>query len=136
VVRARGNDEPGFDFAPLPRALRWKSAFLGSTLVVVAVFLTVIGVTSHELDSRTTARVCTVTAVTESHLRGGTSVWDVGTTCGGALAIDPEAAHQTDDVASALAASLHPGSTYRLRIRGVLHNAFDITAYLEAATPA
>jgi hypothetical protein len=107
---------------------------LGSVLVVVAVSLTVVGVSSHELASTTTTPVCTVTAVTPSHLRDGTSVWDVGTTCGGTLAIDPEATTQTADAASELAGSLRTGQEYRLRIRGVLRNLFGITAYLEGAT--
>lgn len=116
------------------RAARRRVVFLGTVMVAIAVFLTVTGITSHQLGLKTTTAVCTVSAVTPSHLRDGTSVWDVSTSCGGALAINPEATTQTDDAAARLAASLQPGQAYRLRIRGVLHNLFDITAYLEGAT--
>lgn len=88
------------------RAARRRLVILGTVMVVIAVFLTVVGVTSHQLELRTTTAVCAVNAVTPSHLRDGTSVWDVSTSCGGALAIDPEATTQTRDAAARLAASL------------------------------
>lgn len=124
----------GSDSTRYLREARWKLFILGPLMVVLAVFGAVIGVTSHQLGRTTTTAVCTVDAVTPSRLRDGTAVWDVSTSCGGALAIDTEATTQTPDAAATLAASLQPGQEYRLRMRGQLHNLFDITAYLESAT--
>ena len=124
----------GSDSTRYLRAARRKLIILGTLMIVIAVFLAVIGVTSHQLGRTTTTAVCAVDAVTPSHLRDGTAVWDVSTSCGGVLAIKFKATSQTPDAAATLAASLQPGQVYRIRIRGKLHNPFDITAYLESAT--
>ncbi|PZF60608.1 hypothetical protein DEI81_12395 [Curtobacterium sp. MCBD17_013] len=119
----------------VPRSQKIGIASLGSVLVVLAIGLPALGITSHELGQRHTTQTCTITAVDPAPLRSGGAAWDVGTDCGGTIDIDPSAAGQSLTKATALARSLDVGHRYRLTLRGVLHTAFGFSTELLRATP-
>jgi uncharacterized protein YbjT (DUF2867 family) len=64
-------------------------------LILLAIGLPTVGLISHELGERRSTYTRMVQSVSHSPLRDGRAAWSVRTDCGGAVDIDPSAAHQT-----------------------------------------